>query len=225
MANRAWMNFGHMYANATLPAMVSFNFVVDSTNGNGLGIRSLKSNGYVRNVFMHTSATPGSNNGVTNPNPAAGVIYVQLADNYARALNSMSSTIAPTTGSPLAITSGLTVGQAYIVVSQGTSTNADFAAIGLQAGLTPTQGQAFTATSTGSGSGSGTVIAVGNTGIDHIEGVGDPNQSNGPQGASNQGAYSILQCMLNTTVTAPNNNTVIAFTFLLDNSSVNVDGL
>jgi hypothetical protein len=224
MANRAWMNFGHMYANATLPAMVSFNFIVDSTNGNGLGIRSLKSNGYVRNVFMHTSATPGTNNGVTNPNPAAGYIYVQLADNYARALGSSFSCIAPI-GSSQAITSGLTVGQAYIITSIGTSTAADFAAIGLQPGLTPTVGQAFTATSTGAGSGSGAVAPPSNTGIDHVEGVGDPNQSIGPQGTPNQGAYSILQCMLNTTVTAPNNNSVLSFTFLLDNSSVNVDGL
>src|ERR1700691_4553264 len=107
MANRAWMNFGHMYANAVTPAMVSFNFIVDSTNGNGLGIRSLTSNGYVRNVFMRTSATPGANSGVTNPNPAAGFIYVQLQDNYARALNSMSSMIAPV-GASQGITTGLT---------------------------------------------------------------------------------------------------------------------
>src|ERR1017187_394412 len=44
------------------------NFVVDSANGNGLGIRNLKGSGRVAQVFMHTSATPAAG----NPNPVAG---------------------------------------------------------------------------------------------------------------------------------------------------------
>jgi hypothetical protein len=58
MANRAFMNFGHMYANHTMPVMVDCNFIVDSQNGNNLGIRSLKSNGYVKNVFMNVQSSP-----------------------------------------------------------------------------------------------------------------------------------------------------------------------
>jgi hypothetical protein len=49
-------NGGHFYSNITQPVKIDCNFVVDSTNGNGLGLRSLKSNGYIRNVFMHTTA-------------------------------------------------------------------------------------------------------------------------------------------------------------------------
>lgn len=35
---------------------INLSFIVDSTNGNGLGIRSLKSNGFVESVYMNTSA-------------------------------------------------------------------------------------------------------------------------------------------------------------------------
>ena len=72
------LNGKSIYENVAKPMVVNCNFIVDSTNGNGLGIRSLKSNGYVRNVFMHTSATPGSNDGYLNPNPASGYILVQI---------------------------------------------------------------------------------------------------------------------------------------------------
>lgn len=52
-------NGGHFYSNITQPVKIDLNFVVDSANGNGLGIRSLKSNGYVDNVFMHTPPLTG----------------------------------------------------------------------------------------------------------------------------------------------------------------------
>lgn len=46
-----------IYMNITTPKEVELNFTVDATNGNGLGVRSIKSNGYVQNVFMNTSAS------------------------------------------------------------------------------------------------------------------------------------------------------------------------
>jgi hypothetical protein len=54
---RGGINAGHYYSNIIFPWCVNINFTVDSTNGNGLGIRSLKSNGFVQNVFMNTSAS------------------------------------------------------------------------------------------------------------------------------------------------------------------------
>ncbi len=54
---RGFLNGGHFYSNITQPVKIDCSFVVDPANGNGLGIRSLKSNGYVRNVFMHTTAS------------------------------------------------------------------------------------------------------------------------------------------------------------------------
>lgn len=218
MANRAWMNFGHFYANLTSPNLVSCNFIVDSTNGNGLGIRSLKSNGYVKNVFMHTSSTPAGG----NPNPASGYILIQLADNYARSICGMDSIISPNSGSNLTAT---TAGLGYVITGLGTATAAQWLAAGLPAGLTPTVGQSFIAIATGTIGGSATVQVPASSSLGHFELVGDPNLSLGPQGVSNQGGYLLLQCLVSNTLTAPANGTVLSFAFLLDSSSVNVDGL
>jgi len=51
------LNGKSYYTNVCGPRVVHCNFIVDSTNGNGLGIRSLKSNGYIESVFMNTSAS------------------------------------------------------------------------------------------------------------------------------------------------------------------------
>ena len=62
------LNGKSSYQNVAKPMTVYCNFIVDAANGNGLGTRSLKSNGYIDAVFMHTSSTPGrSPNGILNP--------------------------------------------------------------------------------------------------------------------------------------------------------------
>lgn len=223
MANRAWMNFGHFYTNLTSPNMVSCNFIVDQSNGNGLGIRSLKSNGYVKNVYMNTSSSPASG----NPNPQAGNIVIHLADNYARSICGMNALISPLSGSNLAVNaSALTAGHPYVIVLVGTTTAAQWASLGVPAGVTPAVGVSFIAAVTGlGGGGSGLVQAPSNSGITNFETIGDPNLSIGPQGVSNQGAWIIIQCLKNDVLTQPAQNTVIALSFLLDSSSVNVDGL
>ena len=224
------MNFGHMYANHTMPAIVDCNFVVDADNTNGLGISSLKSNGYVKNVFMHTSATPDA----SNPNPAVGIILVQLQDNYARLLSVLPSIVSPLTGSELVTTAAgaaLTVGQPYVITTLGTNTAADWRAIGLPAGLTAAVGMNFIAIATGSGTGTGKVKAVGVSGIQSVEIVPNPQMELGPQGVSNQGAWLMLRTMgaTNSSTTtmipkAPAEDSVISLMIYLDNSSVTVDG-
>lgn len=113
-------NYGNQYSFLSKPVWVDCNFVVDATNGNGLGIRSLKGQG-VRNVFMHTSATPGKGQGgYLNPNPASGYALVQLQYNYNRYCGGFYGFASPTTGSTVAISgSGLTIGNPYIVASPG----------------------------------------------------------------------------------------------------------
>jgi len=184
-------NGGHYYSNITQPVKIDLNFIVDSTNGNGLGIRSLKSNGYVRNVFMHTSATPGSNNGALNPNPAAGYALIQFNNNFNKYLGGFSGFVSPTTGG----TSGsVTNHNVYIIASVGSTTLAQWQAKGLPAGITPAAGVSFVATATGSLGGSGTVIAAGVSGISSVEVVGDPNLSiSNSSIAQNGGAYLLVQ--------------------------------
>lgn len=55
MAGALGNNGGRLYSFGAQPVLIDCNFVVDSTNGNGLGQRGLKGQG-VENVFMHTSA-------------------------------------------------------------------------------------------------------------------------------------------------------------------------
>ena len=113
-------NYGKFYSMLSKPVLLDCNFVVDSTNGNGLGIRSLKGQG-VENVFMHTSATPGKGpNGLLNPNPASGYAWIQLSYNYRRYYGGAWGFVSPTSGGTLAINgSALTIGNPYIIASIG----------------------------------------------------------------------------------------------------------
>lgn len=196
---------------------VGCNFIVDSTNGNGLGIRSLKSQG-IANVYMHTSATPAAG----NPNPAVGYILVEFALPYAGYVNGTSGFVATVSGSAINVTSGLTVGQAYVITSVGTTTAAQWQTLGLPINLTPTVGQCFIAITASAGSGTGVVevpLAAG-SGISHIEVAGDPNQSVATNNAT--GGSMVLICLGATSSsvttlapTAPANNTVIGLAFNL----------
>lgn len=224
MANRNFMS-NKLYQLEAYPVLISCNFVVDSTNGNGLGIRSLKGAG-VKAVYMHTSATPAAG----NPNPAPGTILVQLQDNYNRVLGSFNSIVSPVSGTPLTATTANTT---YVIVSLGTATLAQWRAKGLPVGITPAVGVAFIATATGTIGGSAAVETVVSSGISALEGVGDSNLMNAlnPAAPATQGMNLIVNCLAATSSsvttlipTAPVNGTVIALSFYLSNSSVQVQG-
>lgn len=223
-------NGGHFYSNITQPVKIDLNFVVDSTNGNGLGIRSLKSNGYVHNVFMHTSVSPGTNNGQLNPNPASGFASVQLKSNYRYYLGGFSGFVSPLNGSSA---TSVTNHSIYVIVSLGTATLAQWQAVGVLPGFTPAVGLAFVATSTGSIGGSAAVQQASVSGITSVEIVGDPNQSiNNSSIAANSGAYLLVQFLAPTNSstttlipTAPANNSVVGMSIFMDISSVTIDGL
>lgn len=221
MANRNWASGGKIYSMHVSPVLLDCNFVVDSTNGNGLGIRSLKGPA-VQAVYMNTSATPAAG----NPNPAAGTILVQLQDNYNRSLSGAHAIVSPVSGTPLTATTAST---AYIIVSLGTATAAQWQAKGLPRGVTPAVGVAFVATATGTIGGSAAVeiAAAAGSGIASIETLGDPNLSIAPNPTANQGygAYVILQCRdYAGAIAAPANGSVISLQLYLSNSSVLVQG-
>jgi hypothetical protein len=219
MANRNWSNGGKLYAMETKPVLVSCNFIVDSTNGNGLGIRSLKGPA-VDSVYMHTSSTPAPG----SPNPASGIIQVQLQDNYNRYLGGFSGQVSPLSGTPL---TSVTAHTAYVIVSLGTTTLAQWQAVGLPLGVTPNVGVAFIATATGAIGGTGSVetSATAGSGIDHIEVLGDPNQTSYlSNSAINGGMIIILQCFFEGAITAPANGSVIGLSFYLSDSSIQIQG-
>jgi hypothetical protein len=223
-------NGGHYYSNITQPVKIDCNFVVDSTNLNGLGIRSLKSNGYVRNVFMHTSATPGSNDGYLNPNPAAGFCLIQFDNNYKYYLGGFSGFVSPVSGTPLTAT---VAGNAYIIVSLGTATLAQWLAAGVPPGVTPAVGVSFIAIASATIGGSAAVEAPAVSGVSSVEVVGNANLSlNNSNVYTNGGAWLLLQMLGATSSsvttlipTAPADGSVAGLSSFFDISSVTIDGL
>jgi len=207
-------------------------FIVDHSNGNGLGIRSLKNSGRIANVYMNTSATPAAG----NPNPQAGIIVVQLQDNYNRLLSAFGGRVVPLSGSNLnvdASDAALTIGNAYVITSLGTSTAADWVALGVPANITPAVGVAFIAAATGAGTGTGHVQVPASTGsgIFSIEALGDANlaNSNGAYTLGNSnGMQLILACYkANGTgstplLAAPADGTVISLVLYMNNSAQGV---
>jgi hypothetical protein len=224
MANFNYPN-SRLYSGHYFPVLIDFNFIVDSTNGNGLGIRTLKG-AYVNNVYMHTSATPA----VGNPNPAAGNILIHLKGNYNRVLFATSGDIGPLSGSNLAVdATALTVGVAYVITVVGTTTAADWLALGVPAGVTPAPGVAFIALLTGTGSGSGQVQLPSNSGIMKYQGVGDPTTTVAPVSATYNvgvmGSWLMFQALnASFALTAPANGTVIGIQMYMSNSSLLLGG-
>lgn len=221
MANRNWASGGKIYSMHTSPVLLDCNFVVDSTNGNGLGIRNLKGPA-IQAVYMHTSATAAAG----NPNPSVGTIIVQLADNYNRSFSGCNAIVSPVSGTPLTAT---TIHVPVIIVSLGTATTAQWQAKGLPIGITPAVGVAFVPTASGTIGGSAAVeiAAATGSGVMSIETLGDPNTTIAPDPTQNQGfgAQIILQCRDNTGALAnPANESVISLCFYLSNSSVQVSG-
>ncbi len=223
-------NGGHFYSNVTQPVKLYLNFIVDADNSNGLGLRSLKSNGYARNVFMHTSTTPGSNNGALNPNPAAGFALIQLNSNYRYCLGMSMAIQSPLSGSPLTATAA---NVSYVITALGTATLAQWQAKGLPPGLTPAVGMSFVATATGTIGGSAAVQVPIASGVQSMEIVGNPSAELGNSNiAANGGAYLLIKFMgpTNSSTTtpipvAPAEESVISLCIDLDISSVTIDGL
>lgn len=189
------LNGKSIYANVAKLTHTYLQFTVTPTNG--LGITSLKSNGFVENVFMHTSTTPASNNGFLNPNPASGFALIQMKQNLNVFLGLDAHFVTPTTGS-IKIDNGatLTLGQVYIITTVGNATAAQWATVGVPAGVTPANGVTFTAIATGGGSGNTSTSRVSTpttSGIDLVEVVGTPNVNTTSNIASNAGQWLTLQ--------------------------------
>lgn len=169
------LNGKSYYTNVTKPQDINLTFTVTPTNG--LGVTAVKSNGYVRNVFMHTSTTPTSNDGYTNPNPANGYFAIQLNNNFNYYLSSFASYRAPNSGSDIKIdNSAMTAGVAYTITTLGDATAAKWLAIGVPPGITPAVGVSFIALTNG---GAGDVLTSrvqvsSVSGVYGVEVIGNP---------------------------------------------------
>lgn len=192
------LNGKSYYTNVTTPQDTNVTFTVTPTNG--LGVTSVKSNGYVRNVFMHTSTTPAANQGYTNPNPLAGFALIQFYNNFNYYLNGLAQFRSPVTGSIKIDNSALTAGQAYIISTLGNSTTAQWQAVGLPVGVTPAVGVSFIATAVGAGANTSTsrVSTPTSSGIYGVEVVGVPDTMYSSTITTNGGAWLLLQFLVPT---------------------------
>ncbi len=183
------LNGKSLYTNVTKPMYSWLTFTVTPTNG--LGVTSVKSNGYANYVFMHTSTTPTASNGITNPNPPAGFAVIGLTNSFNYFLGLRGAIDAPATSTS---TTSTTINVVYTITSVGTTTLAQWQAVGLPTWLTPTVGQTFVATASQAIGGSGTVGTAGITNISGISVVGDPNQTiASPTISTSGGAYLVVQ--------------------------------
>ena len=299
---RGFFDGKSVYTNIVKAQMdVNFNFIVDAANGNGLGVRSLKSNGFVESVYMNTTASftgtthTGTNvidsisggtssfkvgmpiqttdlpagatiasitsssaitssvvattghAGATityqgfyiqnrpNPNPAAGYALIQFKNNFNYYLGGFSGFVSPVSGTPILVTTGVTAGLAYIIVSLGTTSLAQWQKLGVPVGLTPSVGMSFIAPTTTTATGTGVIevpAAAGST-ITSIDVIGDPNQSIANSSiAVNGGAYLLVRFLAATgsgtttlVATAPASGSVVGMCSRFDGSSVSVDGI
>lgn len=202
--------------------------------------------------FVFGSGGIAANGQQNTPNPANGLIVVTLQDNYNAYLSRFAAVSTPLSGTPISISSSsvLTIGNPYVITSVGTTTTAQWQAVGLAPWIKPAVGVSFIASVTGSGTGSGVVQAPASaaSGVDHFELIGDPNLMNNslqyaiagnPSGnaAFGIGMQFIIGCYgkafnynsgtpANSTVTnalvAPADNSLISLAFYMNDSAQGV---
>ncbi len=182
------LNGKSFYTNVAKPQSVFVSFAVLATNG--LGVTSVKSNGYVNYVFMHTSTTPTSSNGFLNPNPAAGYALIGLTNNFNKFLGVRGQVSNPPSN---ASQTSVTAGGVYVITALGTATLAEWHAVGLPYGFTPAVGQSFVAIASQSIGGSATVGDPGKSLVSEIVVVGEPDET---LANSNIATYGGAQVML-----------------------------
>lgn len=220
MANRFFSNVGKFYAPHVFPVLIDCNFVVDSTNGNGLGVRNLKGQGVNAVVGFSTVAAT---------TPAAGFFQVQLSDPYFRYFGGFSGFVAPNSGSTAI--NALSANGVYVIATLGTSTTANWVVAGLPLGVTPAVGVSFQATGSTASLGTGTATQSTVSGVGHIEVIGDPNGGLSPVGLTAAKPYIWFKYVgaTNSSTTTPiskqpTDGTVVGLAIYLSNSSVIVDG-
>ncbi len=216
------LNGKSFYTNISKPQSVWLTYTVTPTNG--VGVTSVKSNGYVNYVFMNTSTTPAATNGFTNPDPGNGYASISFFNNFNAFLGMRWSVVAPPTSTG---TTSTTAQSPFVITALGTTTLAQWQAVGLPKGLTPTVGQAFIATATQAIGGTGTVGVPGVTNVGGVSIIGDPGvQLSTANIATNCGAQILLlfQDFAGSAV-APTAGSVVRLEFCYDGSDVTIDGL
>lgn len=155
---------------------------------------------------------------------ATGQYQVLLQDNFNSLIFFDAHMRSPPSGTPVSGGS-FSVGTVYQIITLGTTTQAQWVAAGVPKQVTAAPGVIFKAATVGAGT--GTVNTLGVSGINLIEGAGLAAAEIAPNPAIQVGAIMSLQTLgaTSTSVTTlipkdPASGSLIAFRFILNNSSV-----
>ena len=227
MANRRFNQFFNTLHK--MPVLLDCQFVVDQTSVTG--VTGLKGGG-IQAVYMKANSPS-----TANPNPAVGYIVVQLQDNYNRLFGYSASIRSPNSGSNLLVASaGLTIGAVYVITVLGTTTAAQWLALGVPAGETPAVGLPFVAKATSAtGTGAVQLPASAGAGAAEIDLIGVPElslTSSAPNAmGSSSTSYLIFRSLSATSSSvttlipaAPAAGSLIYLQLYLSNSNILVQG-
>lgn len=196
------------------PVLVSCTFTVDSAAPAGV---SNLTGGTVQNVWMHSAAPSAS-----NPNPVASVMQVRLQDNYSKLLGLSVSLQEAASGIDLAAT---VAGTPYVITTLGSTSLAQWQAVGLPAGVAPAVGVCFVATATQAIGGTGKVQTSVDCQAPEVSILGNANAN--LQRANQMVNGGAILTLISRAAGAPvalRNGTVVRLNMLLSNSSVQVQG-
>lgn len=201
----------------------------------GATIASIVNSGSITISAATSSSAAGGTityQAVGNPNPPAGYIIVNLQDNYNRYLSGNAGFVAPVSGTPILVTTGVTANLVYIIVSVGTTSAAQWQKLGLPSNIAPAVGVSFVASQTTTATGTGVieVPAAAGAGVFNVQVVGDPNQMNSTGAlviGSGTGMQIISACFKDSSSDAPvianpADGSVVGMTFNMNNSAQGV---
>lgn len=200
MANRNFASGGKIYSMHVMPVLLDCNVAIGASGAPG----TLKGPGIASITRL-----------------SAGIYQVQLQDNYNRYYFGAASFVSPVSGTPVADGS-FSTGTVYVITSLGTT---NWAAAGLPANIAPAVGAVFKAANAG-GAGSGTAETSSHSGIFSTEAIGDTNTmlSLFPTTPLLGGLVTFQTLNASGAATDPASGSVMALTFYLSNSSIQVQG-
>lgn len=169
----------------------------------------------------------GTGKGVTSiTRLKTGTYQIQLNDNYTQLLGFDAQLVSPAGASP--VTGGsFVIGTVYQIVTMGNTTQAQWVAAGVPAGITAAVGVVFLAATVGAGTGTAAVPSVSGANA-MIELIGNPQlMLNNQPFQANQGGYVNFQTLGPTAAgntapipTDPANGSMMTVNLYLSNSSV-----
>lgn len=211
----ATINSGH--AGTFQGNIIANTSITDTSGGTVNGTLAALNGAVTYSAAAISNASPLS---LSASGPASGFCWINFKNNFNKYLGGFSGFVSPLSGTPL---TSVVAGNAYVIVSLGTATLAQWQAVGVPQGFVPSIGMSFVASVSQAIGGSAAVEAPLASGIQSVEVVGDPNQMiSNSNLAANAGAWLLVQFLYNGVPTAPVPQSVVGMKACWDRSTVSI---